>query len=83
MGSCCVQEGKGGFPLIPVRWALLCALRNIREAQPLDLRESVQHRDGECRGRSEKASCACLCHLPFSFLFPPLLCLVKGKTFIS
>lgn len=71
MGSCCVQEGKGACPLIIVRWAL----RNIREVQTMDFWESVQHRNGECRARGEKASCACLCHLPFSFSFPPLLCL--------
>lgn len=71
MGSCCVQEGKGACPLIIVRWAL----RNIREVQTMNFWESVQHRNGECRARGEKASCACLCYLPFSFSFPPLLCL--------
>lgn len=87
MGSCCVQEGKGACPLIIVRWAL----RNIREVQTMDFWESVQHRNGECRARGERASCACLCHLPFSFSFPPWLCLyflatlnnVKKKTWVK
>lgn len=68
-------RGKRGVSIDYCQVGIACALKNIREIQTMDFWESVQHRNGECRARGEKASRACLCHHPFTFLFPPLLCL--------
>lgn len=79
MGSRCVKEGKRVFPpLILVRWALLCALKNIKEILTVDLQKRVQQSvmgNGSYTsvgaGGVRKLHPSVFPPLPFSFLFPP------------
>lgn len=65
----CPRGKKRLFPLIIVRWALPGLGQILGKCRKWISGRNPQHRNGECR--REKISCACLCHLPFSFSFPP------------
>lgn len=75
MGSCCGQEGKGDFPLV-TEVGIACAFKTSGKCRKI---QNIGNSDrgflGECSAwecRRENPSCACLCHLPFSFSFLPL-----------